>query len=199
MLNIYLLRHGETTFNADGNKYCGRTDAELTEKGLRQARQAAELLNGIEFDAIYSSPLKRSYETARIASGNREVMKEERLIEMDFGEWEGKTRPEFTAEDPEFWGRWSKDPESTKAGRCGETAGELLARVESFFSELRQKYPSGNVLVVAHNGVNRFFLASQLGMELKNYRKIVQENSAITLVRFDNEEGFSLRKLNSKV
>lgn len=94
MLNVYLLRHGETTFNADGNKYCGRTDAELTPKGIRQAEEVAALLADIKFDCVYSSPLKRAYETAKIASGNKEVIKDERLIEMDFGRWEGKTRPD---------------------------------------------------------------------------------------------------------
>jgi broad specificity phosphatase PhoE len=160
--------------------------------------RAVELLKEIKFDTIYSSPLKRAYETAEIAGGTKEVVKDERLTEMDFGEWEGKTRDEFTAEDPELWARWSRDPETTKAGGTGETAGELLARVNSFFSELKQKHPSGNVLVVGHNGVNRFFLAGQLGMHLKHYRKIVQENSSITLIGFDAKEGFSLRKLNSK-
>ena len=198
MLKVYLLRHGETSYNADGNRYCGRTDAELTPKGIDQAKEVANLLTSIDFDAIYSSPLKRAYETALTASGNRNVITDERLIEMDFGEWEGKTRPAFMKENPELWERWSQNPETTRAGGTGETAGELLERVEDFFRELRQHHPSGKILVVAHNGVNRFFLSSQLGMPLKNYRKIVQENSSVTLIQFDSEEGFSLKKLNSK-
>jgi broad specificity phosphatase PhoE len=53
------------------------------------------------------------------------------------------------------------------------------------------------VLVVAHNGVNRFFMADQLGMPLKNYRRIVQDNSALTMVTLDKTDGFKLLKLNA--
>lgn len=193
-----MLRHGETTYNADGNRYCGRTDAPLTEKGIQQAKEVCILLKNIRFDGIYSSPLSRAFDTARIACGNGQVEKEERLIEADFGKWEGKTREEFIAEDPELWERWCENPGTTKAGGTGETAQEVADRVGEFFTEVKQKYPSGNILVVAHNGVNRFFIARQLGMDLKNYRRIVQENSSLTVLGIGGKEGFSLMKLNSK-
>src|SRR5690606_10889163 len=90
MVTICLLRHGETSFNADGNRYCGRTDVELTEKGISQAKRMYELLEGYDFDAVYSSPLQRAKKTAEIASGRvKNVLVDDRLIEVDFGEWEG--------------------------------------------------------------------------------------------------------------
>jgi len=198
VLRVYLLRHGETTYNADGNKYCGRTDADLTSKGIQQAKRVAGLLEGIVFQAVYSSPLKRAFTTARIASGNLDVITDERLTEMDFGNWEGKTRAAFMEENPELWNQWSQDPGATRAGGTGETAAALLNRVEGFFSEMRQHHPSGDVLVVAHNAVNRFFLASQLEMPLKNYRRIVQNNSSVTLIHFDDVEGFSLASVRNR-
>jgi len=198
MLKVYLLRHGETTYNADGNRYCGRTDAPLTEKGMRQAEEVGRLLKHIPLDGIYCSPLNRAYETARIASGGGNVEKVNRLIEADFGNWEGKTREEFIAEDPGLWKQWCDNPGATKAGGTGETALEVAERVEDFFLEIKEKHPSGNILVVAHNGVIRFFLARQLGMDLKYYRRIVQENSSLTLIGLGGNEGFSLIKLNSK-
>lgn len=193
-----MLRHGETTYNADGNRYCGRTDAPLTEKGIQQAEEVARLLKDIRFDGIYSSPLNRAFDTARIASGNGQVEKEGRLIEADFGKWEGKTREEFIAEDPELWARWCENPGITRAGGTGETALEVVDRVEDFFSEVKQKNPTGKILVVAHNGINRFFIARQLGMGLKHYRRIIQENSSLTVLGIGGKEGFSLMKLNSK-
>lgn len=198
MLKVYLLRHGETTYNADNNRYCGRTDAPLTARGIEQAQKVAALVAGIPFDAVYSSPLSRAYQTAQIASGGQPVEKVERLIEADFGQWEGKTREEFIAENPKLWERWSADPATAKAGGTGETALEVAERVEDFFLEIQRKHPSGNILVVAHNGVNRFYLARQLGMPLKNYRRIVQENSSITVVELGGAEGFFLSKLNSR-
>lgn len=199
MLNVYLLRHGETTWNADGNRYCGITDVELTEKGLSQAAQAKDLLEGIHFDAIYSSPLKRAYITATIASNERmEVIKDPLLLEAAFGQWEGKTRAEFVSEDPELWEQWDKDPGNTRAGATGDTAGEVVERVNRFFEEAAHRHPGGTILVVAHNTVNRFFLAHKLGMPLKNYRRIFQENSAITQFTLDNHNEITLNKLNCR-
>lgn len=198
MVTIYLLRHGETAFNANGNRYCGRTDIALTKKGLEQAERMRALLKDFHFDKIYSSPLQRARTTAGIASGTPEnVMVDERLIEIDFGNWEGRRAEEFIAEDPELWDSWMRDPENFRAGITGESGSEILKRFHSFYKELLDVYDGQQVLVVGHNGVNRFFMASQLGMPLKNYRKIVQENSILTLITIDKTAGFRLLKLNA--
>ncbi len=91
------------------------------------------------------------------------------------------------------------DPGSAKAGGNGECGSEVVARVDDFFKEMFARHPSGNVLVVGHNGVNRLFLAHKLGMPLKNYRKIVQENSSVTLFSLDEQGDISLKSLNSKL
>lgn len=199
MLNVYLLRHGETTWNADGNRYCGATDVELTEKGLSQAAQARELLKGLQFDAVYSSPLQRAFITATIASGNRaDIIQDPLLMEASFGQWEGKTRAEFIAENPELWDQWETDPTDTRAGQTGETAGEVVERVDRFFRNIAERHPNGTILVVAHNAVNRFFLAYKLGMPLKNYRRILQENSSVTHFSLDENHEIVLNKLNCR-
>ncbi|WP_353717507.1 histidine phosphatase family protein [Dyadobacter sp. 676] len=199
MLHVYLLRHGETSWNADGNRYCGATDIGLTQKGLEQAHLAAALLKGVQFDAVYTSPLQRAHRTAAIASGNRaDIIVEQRLIEASFGEWEGKTRAEFIAENPALWNAWAQEPDYVRAGGTGETAVEVVTRVDDFFNELITKHPNGTVLVVAHNTVNRFYMAWKLGMPLKNYRQIVQENSSVTLFSLDSRGEFSLLKLNCR-
>lgn len=199
MLNVYLLRHGETTWNADGNRYCGATDVELTEKGLSQAAQARELLKGLQFDAVYSSPLQRAFITATITSGNRaDIIQDPLLMEASFGQWEGKTRAEFIAENPELWDQWETDPTDTRAGQTGETAGEVVERVDRFFRNVAERHPNGTILVVAHNAVNRFFLAYKLGMPLKNYRRILQENSSVTHFSLDENHEIVLNKLNCR-
>ncbi|MCT1530319.1 histidine phosphatase family protein [Sphingobacterium daejeonense] len=198
MITICLLRHGETAYNADGNKYCGRTDIPLTEKGISQAERMNTLLQDFTFDQIFCSPLQRAKTTAEIASGTPEkVQVDERLIEVDFGQWEGKRSDDFIAEDPNSWYNWLSDPERFEAGRTGENAKQVIARLDSFYNELLDKYDGQTILVVGHNGVNRLFMAQQLGMPLKNYRKIVQENSALTLITLDKHKGFNLLKLNA--
>ncbi|MNJ87586.1 Phosphoserine phosphatase 1 [compost metagenome] len=199
MLNVYLLRHGETQYNADGNRYCGRTDIALTEKGVGQANSVNSQLKGMSFDAVYASPLKRALFTAEIASGIKAVKTDSRLIEVDFGDWEGKTKEEFIVENASLWHSWMEDPAIAKAGGTGESASDVVARVDDFYQEMMLKHPSGNILVVGHNGINRLYLAFKLGMPLKNYRRIVQENSAITLFSLDENGELNLKFLNSKI
>jgi len=198
MITICLLRHGETAYNAEGNKYSGRTDIPLTERGILQAERMNDLLKEYTFDYIFSSPLKRARLTAEIASGAPEKVKiDERLIEIDFGQWEGKTSIDFIKEDPESWQNWLSDPAAFAAGRTGETGQKVIQRLENFYNELLDKYDGKTILIVGHNGINRLFLSQQLGMPLKNYRKIVQENSALTLITLDKHNGLNLLKLNA--
>jgi len=200
MLNVYLLRHGETQWNADGNRYCGRTDIPLTEKGIAQAEFVHDQLKELDFDAVYSSPLQRALHTARIASGRNDVITDERLIEVNFGNWEGKTKEEFIAEDASLWNNWCNDPSQTKAGGAGETASEVVKRVNNFYESVLEKYPSGNILSVGHNGINRLYLSWKLGMNLKHYRRIVQGNSSITLFSLDEKTSeLTLKLLNSRL
>lgn len=198
MLTVYLLRHGETAWNADGNRYCGATDIALTKKGLQQANQAATVLTSLSFDAVYSSPLQRAFHTAQIVSGSAGVVTDQRLTEASFGEWEGKTREEFIAENSVLWNDWCREPDHVRAGGTGETARQVVDRVDDFFQEMQKKHPDGTILVVAHNAVNRFYMAWKLGMPLKNYRKIVQENSVITRFGLDADNEFSLLSLNCR-
>lgn len=196
MLHVYLLRHGETAWNADGNRYCGRTDLPLTEKGVTQARTAATNLEGIVFDAAYSSPLRRSYDTALMAGGGMKVKQDSRLIEVDFGAWEGKTKEEFIPENESLWAHWNDAPETTRAGGTGETAMEVVRRVDSFYRGILKDHTSGNILVVGHNGINRLYLAFKLGMPLRNYRRFFLDNAAVSWFTLDQDGEIILKCLN---
>jgi alpha-ribazole phosphatase/probable phosphoglycerate mutase len=196
MLNVYLLRHGETAWNADHNRYCGRTDMPLNDKGKNQALSVAAVLKPLEFTAIYASPLQRAYQTALIAGNRQQVQTDDRLVEADFGQWEGKTREEFIAADPECWEQWNSNPLQTKAGRSGETAGQVIKRVNDFFDQALQKHHNGNLLVVAHNTVNRLYLVHKLGVPVKDYRRLFLENCSITVFRLDASASLTLVKLN---
>lgn len=197
MLKVILLRHGETAYNADGNRYCGRTDIGLTERGVQQAATISKVLISTPIAAVYSSPLIRARQTADIASGNREVITDRRIIEVDFGLWEGKTKEEFNAENPHLWQQWMQYPMTARAGGTGETGKEIITRVDDFFGEMITRHPDQTIMVVAHNGVNRLYLAHCLGMPLCNYRRLEQENSSITVFELGGSQGFVLKKLNA--
>ena len=197
MLSIYLLRHGQTPYNADGNRYCGRTDLALTDKGIQQAGAVYQRMKGIPLDAVYSSPLSRARRTAELATGWEKVRTDDRLIEIDFGSWENKTREEFVAEDPGSWAKWIDDPEQNRAGNTGESGGEVIKRLDGFYSEMLTRHAGQTILVVGHNGTNRLYMAHKLGMPLRHYRRLFQENSAITFFELDDNGEFTLVKLNA--
>jgi broad specificity phosphatase PhoE len=198
MLNVYFLRHGQTAWNADNNRYCGRTDIPLTDKGIEQAKLVNEQMQGIRLDGVYSSPLQRAALTASIAT-DRTVITDDRLIEVDFGQWEKKTKEEFVKENPAPWDKWINDPGNTRAGVSGETGLEVVLRVDDFFTEMIAKHSGGTILVTAHNGVNRLYMAYKLGMPLRNYRQLVQHNSAITFFTLDENGVLTLEYLNTKL
>ncbi|HTF30670.1 MAG TPA: histidine phosphatase family protein, partial [Flavitalea sp.] len=147
---------------------------------------------------VYSSPLERAYATACLASG-KNAIKDARLIEADFGAWEKKTKEEFIAENESLWFDWINDPATHRAGGTGETGAEIVARVDDFFHSLQQSFYEGNIMVVAHNGVNRLYLAHKLGMPLRNYRQLVQQNSSITSFTLDDNGTLTLELLNSRL
>ncbi|RYL97422.1 histidine phosphatase family protein [Sporolactobacillus sp. THM7-7] len=199
MANIYLLRHGETEWNQSGNRYCGRTDIPLSSAGKRQAERAALFLKHVSFSGAYSSTLKRAYDTACIIAERHHlpVKQEERIIEADFGRWEGKKKSVFIRENPEAWKKWAAEPETYRAGEIGETAADIFRRAKNFYEQLATEFQNGqNILVVSHNTVNRIFLAGILGMPFKNYRYIAQSNTGINVIRLDEANPPLIRQIN---
>ncbi|MBR3004986.1 MAG: histidine phosphatase family protein, partial [Lachnospiraceae bacterium] len=87
---IYIIRHGQTEMN-NVKALQGRSDHPLNETGVKQAEDTAELLadQGIKFDYVFSSPLIRAVQTAKLISPENEPVVDERLIEMDYGKYEG--------------------------------------------------------------------------------------------------------------
>lgn len=140
---IYFVRHGQTEWNKIG-KMQGHKDIELNNEGKEQAKVVKEKLQNIKFDAVFSSPLKRAKETAKIIC-NQEIIIDDRLIERYNGELEGKFKNEIKV-FPDF-----NDPNDTRFGI--EPLNNFKGRVYSFLDEVMQKYKNKNILVVTHAGV----------------------------------------------
>jgi broad specificity phosphatase PhoE len=100
---ILLLRHGQSTWNADG-RWQGRADPPLSDLGRRQAEVAADELAGHGVVRVWASPLRRAHETATIVAGRLDlpVRADDRLMERDAGAWQGRTRDEIEAGWPGF-------------------------------------------------------------------------------------------------
>jgi alpha-ribazole phosphatase len=181
---FYLVRHGETEWNAEG-RICGRTDIPLSEAGRQQAKSLAERLKPIPFEALYSSPLKRALETALVIAeplGLQPIL-DDRLVELNYGQWEGKRLAEIMNDDPKTFRAWEADPGQV-AAPDGETGLEAQQRVVSFLDSLAAKHPPGYVLVVFHKTVCRLAICHVLGMSPSEYRRrLIVNNAALSIIQ----------------
>jgi broad specificity phosphatase PhoE len=149
---VYLVRHGETEWSLSG-QHTGTTDLPLTENGKKVAREVGEKLAGHTFAAVWSSPLSRAVETARLA-GFKDVRLDDRLREWDYGEYEGKTTPEIRATRPD-WFLWRDGSPG------GESAEQVGARADGLVRDIRRV--DGDVLLFAHGHILRVITARWLG------------------------------------
>jgi broad specificity phosphatase PhoE len=197
MTDFYFLRHAESAWNAE-NRVCGRTDVPLSETGRGQAARLAERLRALPPDALYTSPLQRAHETAEIiarAAGLTPTV-DERLIEVNYGAWEGKTFTEITQQDAETYRLWDADPAAV-APPGGESGSQALARVAPFLDELAMRHAErGRIVVVSHKTVCRLVVCHILGLSPSEYRRrLTLDNAAVNIIRRD-EEGWRLALLN---
>ena len=143
---LYVIRHGKTDWNLK-NKIQGRADIPLNAFGIQEAKITKELLKQIHFYKIISSPLIRAKKTAEIISNCEiPVITDSRIIERDFGEFEGLNKEDFDYSS--FW-NYSLNNKYIKA----ENIQQLLNRVYNFLDEYKEVYEKNNVLVVTHSGV----------------------------------------------
>lgn len=176
-LRLYIARHGETDWNVL-HRLQGWTDRPLNETGRRQAVQLAEALKGIRLDAIYSSTLSRSRDTARtVAADTMTVKSLDGLRERNYGHYQGgsDTAPEYLRRSNDWTDRLDD----------GESLNQLLARSRDSLAQIRREHPTGNVLIVAHRITNQMLLRALLDLTPEQTAKIVQDNDEVYLVEID--------------
>ena len=197
---IYLIRHGQTEWNKAGI-FRGRKDLSLSEEGKRQALCTARRLKECSIAAVYSSPLKRAIETAdAIASECRcPVIHEEGLIDLDFGDWEGRTFDWVQANDPEQYMLYKRSPQ-----RCTIPGGESLKdcydrafRTFLRISAQRETTESGYA-VVSHRVILKLILLGVFELPLSSFWKIVLDTCSVSEVERKNNE-FIIRGMNSGI
>jgi broad specificity phosphatase PhoE len=187
---LILVRHGQSESNARG-VLVGRSDVPLTKLGLEQARRAGEFLASERTGAsdgesstvrLITSPLQRARSTAdAIAAalgGSVTPVVEERLIELDYGELEGRRPGEV---DREMWAAWRADPSWTPPG--GESFEQLHARLDPLWSSLSADAAAGDVIAVSHVSPIKACVAWALGSGPELAWRLSLGVCAITRVR----------------
>lgn len=186
---IDLIRHGEPV---GGRRYRGRTDDPLSEKGWNQMWGAVGDCR--DWQQIVSSPLLRCAEFAQALGGRLgiPVAIDERLAELGYGDWEGKTPAELTTQDPDLLMRYRRDPLNNRPNGA-EDIDAFAVRVTAAWRQIIDRYPEQRVLVVAHAGVIRMIMAQALAMPLSHLFRIQVGNAAISrfVVEGEGEAAFA--------
>ena len=181
MLELWLIRHGETAWNVDG-RIQGFSDEPLNDKGRRQAALLAARLCETRFDAVYASDLERARVTAEIGLPGAEVRLDPRLRELSYGIFEGKVWTGLDADEGAAARHWSED----RFGRRipgGESYGDLMERMAAFRSGLP---PRGRFAAFSHGGTIRSALYGILGRPTPGAWRVDIDNTSITRLRFDD-------------
>ena len=184
---LYLVRHGATEYNEARPPLLQgqRIDACLSARGRQQAESAAQRLAAEPVARVYASPLLRARQTAEAIARRHglAVQPADDLIEVDVGQWEGHTWEDIARVDAEAYRLFTVD-----AGTNPYLGGENLAAVRTRVVAAMERILADNVgrlvVVVAHNVVNRVYLAHLLQMPLAHYRSISQENCGLNLLRY---------------
>lgn len=202
-MNLYIIRHGQTDMNVL-HRMQGRTDTRLNEKGRQQAREAAKFLKkeGIVPDRVIVSPLDRARETAEIVSGRPRDLQEpdDRIIEMCFGEAEGKPNEELAQGFYESFFRTVVDYEPPDGAESYE---DLFDRIADFVEDLRKRYilragetdvkerhgdHGPTIFVVSHGAALHALLAYVGHVERKDFWKIDVNNCAVFQVFLSDQK-----------
>ena len=194
---LLLVRHEETDGSMRGRCY-GNLDVPLSDAGRQRAEELGTVLSELPLTAVYSSPLSRSLGTAAaIAAVQRlDVLAEERLREIDFGELEGLTYDEVRAERPELYRAWMETPTRVRFPG-GEAFTDLQRRVLAAAAEIRSRHDGEAVAIVAHGGVVRVVLADALGLADEAIFRLGQSHGGVSVV--DWLEGAPVVRLVSAV
>jgi broad specificity phosphatase PhoE len=199
---IYVVRHGTTRMNVE-NRYRGRREVPLDEQGWQDARRAAEMLGFAGLTAIYSGPLLRTLDTARVISegtGGAPVYPVPGLINLDYGEWEGLTSQESRDLHPPAYRRYIETPELAVCPG-GEALADAAARMVAALESIGQRHPGQSVVAVSHAVMVRLAVARVTGRFGPQWRFPLPTGSAtvfdyrgsLSLPLRDNEPNWVVR------
>jgi broad specificity phosphatase PhoE len=192
VLRIYLARHGQTDWNV-ASRLQGQTDVPLNERGRSQARELAARMAGVRLDAIYTSALQRTRQTAEALNGVAPTFALAGLNEQALGAFQGLY---LDGRDPQRQAEYERrrlDPEDHMDG--GESSNQHFARVQAAVQTIRSQHAGGAVLIVGHGGTNVLVLRALLGLSADQASSIDQANDELYMIELRPSRPPALWKL----
>lgn len=188
-MRFIVTRHGQTEWNRM-RKIQGITDIPLNETGRQQAEQLSNYL--VEhygpIQAIYSSPLLRAVETARICAEPWDVPVQltDDLLEIRLGDWEGLTFEEIGERHPEQMRLWETEPHHCKIPGDSEAISVIWDRLLYFFDRLKEMHEPTNdtILCVTHHMPARIIMAQHFGIPIENMRVLRINNASVNIIEW---------------
>lgn len=197
MLNIYLVRHGETAWNKE-RKLQGQTDTSLTTKGKEQASLLAKYFSNYLLEAIYTSDLKRAFNTAEAIAKQHsmEAIIHLGLREIWLGDWQGLTWEEIEEEYPKEKELWFAREDLSATG--GEPLAEAAGRAWKALGEIAQSHEKGNIIIVSHGLVIGTILCHIYGQAMINWQDYALGNTAFHKLTYANKR-WQVELFNQKI
>lgn len=188
-MELYIVRHGQTVWNKEG-RLQGSADIMLNEDGISLAVKTGEALKNVHFDKIYSSPLKRAYDTACYIRGDRNIpiIKDERIRELCFGNLEGQRMEDMRKDPSSHFTNFFDAPHLYVPDEKGETLDELRARGRDFLvNEIESNEDDyTRVMIVAHGAMNKALMAHiKKNKPSEFWTGGVQKNCNVIIVRLN--------------
>lgn len=192
---MILVRHGQSSFNAE-RRIQGRCDESvLTEKGRASARQLGATLSNLTFDAVYTSPLQRAKHTAEVILSCLEspapLQLSDNLMEIDLPLWEKMLAEDIQEKFPEEYLSWRERPQefrmvipTPEGSREHFPILALYEQARQFWQEILPRHNGHTLLIVAHNAINRALLSTAIGISPVNHHSIQQSNCCINVLNF---------------
>jgi len=195
---VWLLRHGASTFNAQHRCQGSCDEPELTPQGREEARLSAERLSSEGIEAVISSPLRRASDTAEhllkaIGAQGRKITFETdaRLREIELYHWEGLPLEEIPRRFPEQYRDWRLRPGEFRMQLANDEVQypvrSLYDRVRLFWDYLLTAYAGKSIVLVSHGGTIRALLASALGLGAVHFHSFQQSNCGVSRLRFRSD------------
>lgn len=188
-LTLLLIRHGETEWNAQG-RFRGHADINLSSRGLEQARTLGRgLPHAFSVAYVYSSPLKRCLDTARALREALHVplIVEPLLIDLNFGEWQGKLPEEVASQYPREYEAWLQGDIYLQLPG-GESLAAAAERLRSFLDSTTPRHAGEIVAVVTHEILCQLATCLLLGLPLSSFRRIRYDTASVSIFRRQEAE-----------
>lgn len=200
---VVLIRHGQTAWNREV-RFRGRADLPLDDFGWKQAEATGRYLRARwPVDVVYASPMQRAMQTAQ-AIATMAAMAEahglnaqsfDGLLDIDFGEWQGRTPDEVEEDYPKLLKAWFEAPHTVRVPG-GESLDHVRDRVVSGLDRVIERHPGQTVAMVGHTVVNRVLLCAVLGLGNDRFWRLQQETCAVNVFDAECDGTFTIVELN---